>query len=211
MNPIRKKILESIGRLLGKWDKTWLANHFRGTYAKILSARYAYRFGNPTITACGEIRTLGEDCIEIGDRTRIERGCIITAWKRTPDGGEHTPSIVIGAGCCIGEYNHITAINKIVIGDHLLTGRWVTITDNNHGDSSYEILQMDPCARPVVSKGAVVIGDNVWIGDKATILSGVTIGDGAVIAANSVVTKDVPAYSVVAGNPAKVIKKTYNG
>ena len=207
MNPLRKKILEGVGRLLGKWDKTWLANHFRGTYAKILSTRYAYRFGNPTITVCGEISTLGEDCITIGDKTRIERGCIITAWKRTPDGGEHTPSMEIGAECCFGEYNHITAINKIVIGDHLLTGRWVTISDNNHGDSSYETLQMDPCARPVVSKGPVVIGNNVWIGDKATILSGVTIGDGAIVAANSVVTKDVPAYSVVAGVPAKVIKR----
>ena len=61
--------------------------------------------------------------------------------------------------------------------------------------------------RLVVSKGSVIIGNNVWIGDKATILPNVTIADGAVIAANSVVTKDVPAYSVVAGNPAKVVKQ----
>ena len=60
--------------------------------------------------------------------------------------------------------------------------------------------------RPTTSKGRVVIGNNVWIGDKATILPGVTIGDGAIIAANAVVTKDVPQYSVVGGNPAKVIK-----
>lgn len=59
----------------------------------------------------------------------------------------------------------------------------------------------------VTSKGPVIIGSNVWFGDKATILPNVTIGDGAVIAANSVVTKDVPAYSVVAGNPAKIIKQ----
>ena len=65
---------------------------------------------------------------------------------------------------------------------------------------------MRPLERPITSKGPVVIGNNVWIGDKATILPGVTIGDGAVIAANAVVTKDVPAYSVVGGNPARVIK-----
>ena len=53
----------------------------------------------------------------------------------------------------------------------------------------------------------VVIGENVWIGDKATILPGVSIGDGAVIGANAVVTKDVPPYSVVVGNPAKIINK----
>ena len=61
--------------------------------------------------------------------------------------------------------------------------------------------------RSVMSKGPVIIGNDVWIGDKATILPGVTIGDGAVIAANAVVTKDVPAYSVVAGNPAKIVKQ----
>ena len=62
----------------------------------------------------------------------------------------------------------------------------------------------------MTSKGPVIIGDNVWIGDKATILGGVTIGESVIIAANSVVTKDVPPYSVVAGIPAKVIKKMNN-
>lgn len=207
MYAIRKRILDTIGHLLAKWDMTWLAKHIRGNRTRIQRLRKAYRVGNPTIIVCGEITTLGEDCITFGDRVRIERGCVLTAWKRTPDGGIHAPSINIGNGCSFGEYNHITATNKISIGDNLLTGRWVTISDNNHGDTSYETLLMAPCARPVVSKGPVVIGNNVWIGDKATILSGVTIGDGAVIGANSVVTKDVPAYCVVAGNPAKIIKR----
>ena len=57
------------------------------------------------------------------------------------------------------------------------------------------------------SKGGIVIGDNVWIGDKCTILSGVSIGDGCIIAANSVVTQNVPSYSVVAGVPARIIKQ----
>ncbi|MBQ4055965.1 MAG: hypothetical protein IJD32_02545 [Bacteroidaceae bacterium] len=63
-----------------------------------------------------------------------------------------------------------------------------------------------PRLRNVTSKGTIVIKDNVWIGDKATILPNVTIGEGAVIAANSVITKDVPPYSVAAGNPAIIIK-----
>lgn len=87
-----------------------------------------------------------------------------------------------------------------------MTGKWVTITDNSHGDTDYNSLSIPPIKRPVTSKGPVFIGNNVWIGDKATILPGVTIGDGAVIAANAVVTKDVPPYSVVGGNPVRILK-----
>ena len=206
MNPVRKKILDGIGRFLGKWDTTWLGIHIQGSRTTIRSQRYASRLGNPTLMVCGEIKILGENCISVGDRTRIEKGCAITAWKRTPDGSEHTPSITIGKECSFGEYNHITSTNKIEIGDHLLTGRWVTITDNSHGDAELETLKQSPIMRPIISKGPVMIGNNVWIGDKATILPGVTIGDGAVIAANSVVTKDVEPYTVVAGNPAKAIR-----
>jgi acetyltransferase-like isoleucine patch superfamily enzyme len=60
--------------------------------------------------------------------------------------------------------------------------------------------------RPLISKGEVVIGDNVWIGEGAMILPNVHIGEHAIIAANSVVTKDIPAYSIAAGVPAKIIK-----
>lgn len=93
-----------------------------------------------------------------------------------------------------------------MIGDNCLTGKWVTITDNSHGETDYDSLLLPPNKRNITSKGPIVVGNNVWIGDKATILPGVTIGDGAVIAANAVVTKDVPAYCVVGGNPAKIIK-----
>ena len=69
-----------------------------------------------------------------------------------------------------------------------------------------ESMKKSPVEREIYSKGAVRIGNNVWIGDKATILPGVTIGDGVIIGANSVVTKNIPDYCVVGGNPAKVIK-----
>ena len=116
------------------------------------------------------------------------------------------PFLKIGNHCCFGAYNHITCANRVVIGDNCLTGKWVTITDNSHGETDYESLRLPPGKRPITSKGDVVIGNNVWIGDKATVLPGVTIGDGAVIAANAVVTKDVPEYSVVGGNPARILK-----
>lgn len=153
----------------------------------------------------------------------IGRGCgfgdwlYLTAWDSFPCiiGGEETiqhftPSLSIGEDCHFGAFNHVTCVNRIQIGCRLLTGKWVTITDNNHGETNADALVVSPIKRPLSSKGPVVIGNDVWIGDKATILSGVTIGDGAVIAANAVVTKDVPAYSVVAGNPARIINGDSN-
>lgn len=152
----------------------------------------------------------GPEYISIGNQTTFEKDLYLTAWdsyQANNDIQHFTPEIKIGSNCHFGAFNHITAINSIEIGDNLLTGKNVTITDNSHGSTDFEHLSIEPILRPLVSKGPVKIGNNVWIGDKATILPNVTIGDGAVIAANAVVTKDVPAYSVVAGNPAKIIKK----
>ena len=130
------------------------------------------------------------------------------AWENIENSNRRTgnlPSVIIGDNVSLGEYCHITAIESVKIGNNLLTGRFVTITDNSHGLTDLKSLKLPPSKRPIVSKGAVTIKDNVWIGDKVTILPGVTIGEGAVIAANSVVTKDVPPYSVVGGIPAKIL------
>ena len=152
----------------------------------------------------------GPQYISIGNHCFFEQFLYLTAWDffHCKDIDQHfSPTITIGSNCYFGAFNHITAINKIEIGNNLLTGKFVTITDNSHGKTCFDELQIAPINRPLHSKGPVIIGNNVWIGDKATILPNVTIGDGAVIAANSVVTKDVPAYCVAAGNPAKIIKK----
>ena len=94
----------------------------------------------------------------------------------------------------------------ITIGDGLLTGRYVYIGDNSHGGLTAEESLLPPAQRKLISKGEIVIGNNVWIGDKATILAGVHIGDNVIVAANAVVTKDVQSNNVVAGVPAVVIK-----
>ena len=147
----------------------------------------------------------GPEHIAIGRRTRFGDDIYLTAWARYGN-QVLSPQIVIGDNCNFGAYNHITAINRVYIGDDCLTGKFVTISDNNHGTTDIEDLKTEPIKRQLISKGPVVIGKKVWIGDKATILGGVTIGDGAVVAANTVVVKDVPEYCVVAGNPARIIK-----
>lgn len=148
----------------------------------------------------------GANYISIGGNTDIQKYTYLTAWDKCGH-ISFTPEITIGSDCHIGAFNHITCVNKIVIGDGFVSGMWVTITDNSHGDTDIETLMMPVSKRPIVSKGPVIIGKNVWIGDKATILPCVTIGDGVVIGANSVVTKDIPPYCVVCGNPARIIKK----
>lgn len=153
---------------------------------------------------------VGAKYISIGDKTFFDKHLYLTAWdsyQSKESTQTFTPSISIGSNCHFGSFNHITAINSIIIGDNLLTGKCVTITDNSHGSTDFEHLSIEPVLRPLVSRGPIKIGHNVWIGDKATILPNVTIGDGAVIAANAVVTKNVPAYAVAAGNPARIIKR----
>lgn len=175
-------------------------------YRKIVSTFICLRFSETrNVFFDGSIDVKGSEFITIGEKTKIGKGVIMSAWD-SYNKDTFTPSIKIGKGCNIGDYNHITCINEIVIGDNLLTGRWVTFSDNNHGTFAKELLVLPPTSRPLVTKGKIQIGDNVWIGEKSTILSGITIGEGCIIAANSVVNKSVPPFSMVAGIPAKIIK-----
>lgn len=152
---------------------------------------------------------VGEKYIKIANNVTFGKLLVLTAWETfKPNNTEiqhFSPNISIGENCNFGDYLHLTCINKIQIGRNVLTGRWVTITDNSHGTTNHDSLTIPPFKRPLHSKGPVIIEDDVWIGDKATILPGVTIGKGSVIAANSVVTKDIPPHSIVGGNPAKEI------
>lgn len=80
------------------------------------------------------VGTQGESCISIGERTVIGSGSLITAWTGYA-GGTFRPEITIGDSCRIGQYNHITAVGRMTIGNGVLTGRYVLVSDNSHGDS----------------------------------------------------------------------------
>lgn len=151
----------------------------------------------------------GSKRIIIGHHTIIEKNSVLGCWVQR---GEQSfdPNFRIGNNCNIGEYNQITACNSICIGNGVLTGRYVYIGDNNHGELSWAEADTPPAKRPLKSKGGVKIGNNVWIGDKVAILGGVTIGDNVIIGANSVVTHDIPSNSVAAGIPARVVKELSN-
>lgn len=150
---------------------------------------------------------IGEKYISIGSNSHIGDYGRLTAYSYYPHTKQtFSPEIIIGDNCSIGSQSHITAINKIVIGNNVLTGPRVLITDNAHGASMDAILDIAPSKRELVSNGSVIIEDNVWIGEGAMIMPNVTIGESCIIAANSVITKDIPPYCVAAGSPAKIIK-----
>lgn len=171
-------------------------------YTGFIRRRFGH-FGNSVI-AWGVQHLEGCEYIHIGDDTTIDKDVQLTAWKTS----KSTPSINIGNNCLIRAHAHITAVGHIRIGNNLLTGTNILITDNLHGDNSLSDLQKPPREREIVSKGDISIGDNIWLGNNVCIMPGVTIGDGAVIGANSVVTHDIPAYTIAAGIPAKIIKTT---
>lgn len=149
------------------------------------------------------------DRIRIGARTMVLGELFVFA---------HGGRIDIGNDCYIGEHSRVWSGAQIVIGDHVLISHSVSIMDNlTH--------PIDPIARrwqvrEIYKRGhpreidlddrPVHIGTDAWIGAQSLILRGVTIGEGAIIAAGAVVTKDVPPYTIVAGNPARVIR-TFSG
>jgi len=116
------------------------------------------------------------------------------------------PKIKIGDNVIFNTDIHIGCINSIIIGDNCLFASRIYITDHQHGEATPEMLNIKPIDRPLISKGPVIIKNNVWVGEGVGIMSNVTIGENSIIATNAVVTKDVPPNCVVAGIPAKIIK-----
>ncbi len=130
--------------------------------------------------------------ISVGDRVLLHRFCKLSAY-----GAEDKAEIIIGSNTYIGDRTEIHAGKRVEIGNGCDIS-W----DCNILDRDYHKLDSDKeCIKPVK------ICDNVWIGCGCTILKGVTIGEGAVVAAGSVVTKDVLPHTLVGGNPAKLIKE----
>ena len=189
-------------RILDLWNFIIIKFH---TY-RILSL--FLNFGKNSLI-CTDFTTNHPESISIGDNCIINKHVILTCWNsKSHIVNENNVKIIIGDNCNIGEYNHITAVGKIEKGNGVLTGRWVTITDNSHGNNTcIEMENVDPIDREIEFKGAIKIGDRVWIGDKATILPGVRLGSGCVVAANSVVTKSFPENCIIGGVPAKLIKQ----
>ncbi len=141
----------------------------------------------------------GMKYIEVGDRVVIQPGLWALALKID----NHNPILNIGDDVYIGRFFHIVSVRRVVIEKDVLIADKVYISDNLH---EYKDIQIPVSQQPVIFKGDVVIKEGAWIGENVSII-GACIGRNSVVAANSVVTKDIPDYSVCAGVPAKIIKK----
>lgn len=144
--------------------------------------------------------------IKIGKNFTTGFGCRIEAFPLEED---KKICISIGENVQINDYVHIGAVGSIIIGDNVLMASKIYISDHNHG-SYDELISDHPMSIPMDRKAIckpVIIGDNVWLGESVCVLPGVTIGEGCVVGALSVVTKSIPPYSIAVGSPAKVVKE----
>lgn len=142
----------------------------------------------------------GAENISIGDDVYVARHSYLAAMALT-----HQPdcTLEIGDGSKIGRFNHIFATHRVVLGKNTLTANGVYISDNLH---EYRDVQQAILQQPIRQIGIVEIGEGCWLGHNACVL-GASIGKHCVIGANSVVTHDIPDYSVAVGSPAIVIRR----
>jgi acetyltransferase-like isoleucine patch superfamily enzyme len=164
-------------------------------------------FGERSIIMWPPVTIFNEQYIHIGSHTMIGPGVALSAGMVPGQECISDRVVVIGDRCLIGRNSGIVGHFSVEIGNDVWTGHHVYVTDQNHG---YE----DP-TRPISlqtqPERAVRIGDGSWIGHGAVILPGVTIGRHVVVGANSVVTSDIPDFSVAVGSPARVIRQLRDG
>ena len=140
--------------------------------------------------------------ISVGERTTIREGALIVPIIESA-GVQYQPQITIGNDVYIGPNLYMVALSRITIGDGCVLSESVFLNDNNHG--------LDPDAGLIMQQklahgGDIKIGNHCFLGLRSAIMAGVTLGDHCVVGINSVVTKSFPAYSMIAGAPAKLVR-----
>jgi acetyltransferase-like isoleucine patch superfamily enzyme len=185
-------------------DVTW---RFAETHGKISHSHpRSKRFGafGDGAAICFPVTALyGERWMHIGPGALIGPFVSLAVGLAPDQRAANDPTIVIGEGCSIGAHNGIVALAGITIGPRVYTGPRVYITDVNHG---YEQLDQ-PIGHQLQASRSVSIGADSWIGTNSVVLPGTVIGEHVVVAAGTVVSGQVPARCIVAGAPARIIRR----
>ena len=160
-------------------------------------------FGDNSVICFPANTLFNEQFIHIGSGTMIGPQITLSAGMVPGQECISNPVVRIGDRCLIGKGSGIVGHFSIEIGDDVWTGHHVYITDQNH---DYRDVTR-PISQQSMPERAVVIGDGSWLGYGTVVLPGAKIGKHVVIGANSVVTGDIPDYSVAVGSPARVVKQ----
>jgi carbonic anhydrase/acetyltransferase-like protein (isoleucine patch superfamily) len=201
---------DEVGRLAGNAvHATWEAVvRFGALGPRHRRARNFSRFGNGSLIAFPPTVIFGEGRIAVGEGTIIGPLASLSAGMPTQANLRGDPVITIGDRCMLGKGIGIVGHERIEIGDDIWTGHYVYVTDQNHG---YEDISQ-PVGTQMWKNEPVSIGDGCWLGHGAVVLPGTRLGRNVVVAAGAVVAGlDVPDFSVVAGVPARIVRKHVPG
>lgn len=146
----------------------------------------------------------GKKYMDVSEGFTTGVGCRLEAYPV-----DESKVLRIGKNVQINDYVHISALSNVTIGENVLIASKVFISDLNHGsygtDDIHDSPDTPPNDRKLYAK-PVIIEDNVWLGEFVSVLSGVTIGKGTIVGANSVVSRSLPPYVIAVGTPAKPVK-----
>lgn len=173
-------------------------------WRKLVFSTQGVKFDGPAWLRAVEIPRYHER-IHLGQRVALDRGVTLLVSDHDNATSSAAPVISLGERCYVNRYTMLDACDSLTIGAGCMIGPYCYLTDHDHvrdeqGNLNTGGLQSAP----------VRIGKKCWLGAHVSVLKGVTIGDGAVVGAGAVVTKDVPAGATVVGNPARVISPSTN-
>lgn len=189
------------GRVVSLFFRERRGLSFIGRHTRIINRSYISAGRNFVAEDGCEVNGKSLQGLKFGNNVTIGKFALIRATNEY--GGEPGVGLVIGDDSNIGPYSYIGCSGFIEIGKNVMISPRVSIYAENHNFSSTQ----QPMKKQGVTRHFVRIEDDCWIAANSIILAGVTIGQGSIVAAGSVVTNDVLPFSIVAGNPARLIKQ----
>ena len=192
------------GMQMARGVATWRRVSFRGAGVRV---RCSERLVLGAYAAIGEgslIDASGRRGVRLGKGAKLGRRVIVTTTSQLSKRGV---GLTLGDFTGIGDYAHIGCSGGVTFGSNVIAGPYLTCHSQEHVTDDLE----KPIRLQGTHEGEVVVGDDVWLGARVTLLSGARVGDGCIVAAGSVVRGDFPPRSVIGGLPARILKMREDG